>query len=322
MNKTILIATLAIVFVAGCTQANLTSIFQQTTNTVIAGAGMVMTDFSADQTDVFGGQSDRIIMTVDNMGGHSVPDSASLIYLTGSAVSLSGDNTIYWTGPTETLIKKFGKEMKPADPIRDTPADEKTISWSLKAPNVSKGQKTTYLFIGRVYYDYQTKVNGNIWVYSETEADAAKAADKTLNKATWSATSGPVAINAKVSQDPVILYAGENMITIIIKVSSVGGGVLYRQGAIDYTITDPNNLALTENDINRVLIGGNVAGIPLPSDCTNGGQPVELIGGKGVTLTCDVTITPPATFQGYPISITADYGYFNERSASVTVSGR
>jgi hypothetical protein len=322
MNKTILIATLAIVFVAGCTQANLTSIFQQTTNTVIAGAGMVMTDFSADQTDVFGGQSDRIIMTVDNMGGHSVPDSASLVYLTGSAVSLSGDNTIYWTGPTETLIKKFGKEMKPADPIRDTPADEKTISWSLKAPNVSKGQKTTYLFIGRVYYDYQTKVNGNIWVYSQTEADAAKAADKTLNKATWSATSGPVAINAKVSQDPVILYAGENTITIIIKVSSVGGGVLYRQGAIDYTITDPNNLALTENDINRVLIGGNVAGTPLPSDCTNTGQPVELIGGKDVTLTCDVTITPPATFQGYPISITADYGYFNERTASVIVSGR
>jgi hypothetical protein len=322
MNKTILIATLAIVFVAGCTQANLTTIFQQTTNTVIAGAGMVMTDFSADQTDVFGGQTDRIMMTVSNMGGHSVPDSDSLVYLTGSAVSLSGDNTIYWTGPTETLIKKFVKEMKPADPIRDTPADEKTISWSLKAPNVSRGQKTTYLFIGRVYYDYQTKVNGNIWVYSETEADTSKTAGKTLNKATWSATSGPVAINAKVSQDPVILYSGENTITLVIKVSSVGGGVLYKQGSIDYSITDPNSLALTSDEINRVLISGNVAGTPLPSDCTNSGQPVELIGGKDATLTCDVTITPPATFQGYPITITADYGYFNERTASVTVSGR
>jgi hypothetical protein len=322
MNKAILIATLAIVFVAGCTQANLTTIFQQTTNTVVAGAGMIMSDFSVDQTDVYGGQTDRIMMTVDNMGGHSVPDSASLVYLTGSAVSLSGDNKMYWTGSTETLIKKFGREMKPADPIRDTPADEKTISWSLQAPNVSKGQQTTYLFIGRVYYDYETNVNGNIWVYSQTEADAAKAAGKTLNKATWSATSGPVAINAKVSQDPVVLYSGENTITLIIKVSSVGGGVLYQQGAIDYSTTDPNNLALTEDQINRVLISGNVAGTPLPSDCTNGGLPVELIGGKAATLTCDVTITPPATFQGYPITITADYGYFNERTASVTVSGR
>jgi hypothetical protein len=322
MNKAILLATLAIVAVAGCTNVNIPNIFQQTTNTVLAGAGMVMTDFSTDQTDVFGGQTDRIMMTVSNMGGHSVPDSDSLVYLTGSAVSLNGDTSMYWTGSTETLIKKFGKEMKPADTIRDTPSDEKTISWSLKAPNVSKGQKTTYLFIGRVYYDYETKVNGNIWVYSQTEADAAKAADKTLNKATWSATSGPVAINAKVSQDPVILYSGENTFTLVIKVSSVGGGVLYQQGSIDYSTTDPNNLALTENEINRVLISGNVAGTSLPSDCTNSGQPVELIGGKDVTLTCDVTITPPATFQGYPISITADYGYFNERTASVSVSGR
>lgn len=318
MKKAILLATLAIVAVAGCTNVSIPTIFQPTT-TVIAGTGMVMTDFSADQAEVFGSQSDRIMMTVSNKGGHSVPDSDSLVYLTGSALINSGTaSPIYWT-TSANLIQKFGKEMKPADPIRDTPADEKIVSWSLTAPNISKGQQTPYLFIGRIYYDYQTKVTGNIWVYSESEADAARASQRTLNTATWSATSGPVAVVAKVTQDPIILYGSDNKFTLVIKVSNAGGGVLYQKGAIDYTTTNPDDLKLTIDQLNRVTIAGDVAGNALPAECT-GVQ--ELIGGKDLTLTCDVTITPPATFQGFPITVTADYGYFTERSSSVTVSGR
>ena len=320
MKKTILLATLAVLLVAGCTNVQIPNILQ--TNTVIGGTGMVISDFSVDQAEVFGGQTDRIMMTVSNKGGHSVPDGESLVYLTGSAVSLNGDKNIYWTGSTESLIKKIGKEMKPADTVRDTPADEKTITWSLAAPNVSRGEQTSYLFIGRVYNDYQTKITGNIWVYSETEADTAKTAGRALNTATWSATSGPVAINARLTQDPVVLIGTENTMTLVIKISNSGSGVIYQKGAIDYSTTDPNALALTSDEINRVIVSGNVAGTTLPTECTNSGQPIEMIGGKDLTLTCDVTITPPATFQGYPISIVADYGYYSERTASVTVSGR
>jgi hypothetical protein len=321
MNKAILLATMAVVFVAGCTNIQIPNIIQS--STVLGGTGLVMSDFSIGQAEVYGLQTDRIMMTVSNKGGHSVPDGDALVFLTGSAVDLDGDDTMYWTSSTETLIKQFGKEMKPADPVKDTPAEEKTISWSLVAPNVSKGEQTPYLFIGRVYSDYQTKVTGNIWVYSETEADTAKTADKTLNKATWSATSGPIAINARLTQDPVVLYGNENMMSLIIKVSNAGSGVLYQQGAIDYAAAStPDDLALTSDQINRVVISGNVAGAALPDDCTNSGNAIEMVGGKDLTLTCDVTITPPATFQGYPITITADYGYYTERTASVTVSGR
>jgi hypothetical protein len=321
MKKTILLATLAVLLVAGCTNVQIPSILQ--TNTVIGGTGMVITDFSADQSEVFGSQTDRIMLTVSNKGGHSVPESDSLVYLTGSALNLSGDSNIYWTGAsTESLIKPIGKEMKPADLVRDTPADEKTITWSVVAPNVSRGEQTPYLFIGRVYSDYQTKITGNVWVYSETEADTAKTAGRELNKATWSATSGPVAINARLTQDPVVLFGTEKTMTLVIKVSNSGSGVIYQNGLLNYATTDPNALALTSAQINRVTISGNVAGNILPAECTNSGQPVEMVGGKDLTLTCDVTITPPATFQGYPISITADYGYYSERSASVTVSGR
>lgn len=316
MNKAILLATLAIVAVAGCTNVNIPNIFQ-TTTTVIGGTGMAITDFSADQSEVYSNQTDRIMMTVSNAGGFLVPMDKALVYLTGSALSPSSTNkAIYWTG-TSSQIQQFTKDMKPADPVRDIPADEKTFTWTYTSPDISNVQ--SYLFIGRVYYDYETTVTGNVWVYTQDESDAARAAGKTLNTATWSATSGPVAVVAKVTQDPVILYGSENTITLVIKVSNAGSGVLYESGVLDYTTTYPDDLKLTANQINRVDIEGNVAGNPLPSTCT-GVQ--ELVGGKTLTLTCDVTITPPATFQGFPITITADYGYFSERTASVTVSGR
>lgn len=324
MNKSILLATIAVLLVAGCTgPSGIQWPIQQVTPTLIGGAGMVIADFSPYQTEVKSGQTDRILVTVSNKGSHSVPDAESLVYLTGSAVNLTtgADQTLYWTSTTETsLIKKLGKEMKPADPINDIPADEKQISWSLKAPNISTREKKDYLFIGRVYYDYQTKVSGDIWIYSDTEADAAKAASKTLNKATFSSTSGPVAITAKLTQDPVVLYSGDNSITLSLKVGSVGGGVLYKKGAIsDYSTTNPDNLNLTSEQINRVTIGIKLAGTSLTNDCTG---EKELIGGKELPLTCELTVSRPATFQSLPIEITADYGYFVERSAMVTVSGR
>jgi hypothetical protein len=316
MKYALVLATMAVLLVAGCTQS-VDNIFQ--TNTQLAGTGLVITDFSADQAEVYGGQTDRIMMTVSNNGGHSVPQGEALVFLTGSAVSLAGDSKMYWTGSSEALVKNLGKEMKPADTVRDTPADEKTVTWSLVAPNVSRGEQSSYLFIGRVYADYETKVAGNIWVYSETESDTAKSSGKSLNKATWSATSGPVVVNARLSQDPVVLYSGENKVTLIIKLSNAGSGVIYEKGAIDYATTDPADLKLTSGQINRVTISGNVAGTALPAECAD---TFEMVGGKDLTIDCDVTVTPPATFQGYPVSITADYGYYSERTASVTVSGR
>jgi len=324
MNKTILLATIAVLLVAGCTTPQgFQWPFQQITMTTIGGAGMVMTDFSPYLAGVSSGQTNKIFVTVSNMGGFAVPDADSLVYLTGSAINLTtgADQSLYWTSTTETsLIKKLNKDpMKPADPINDIPADEKQIYWSLKAPNVSVREQKSYLFIGRVYYDYQTKVTGNMWVYSDTEADAAKAASKSLNKATFTSTSGPVAITAKLTQDPVVLYSGEDSVTLSLRISSVGGGVLYKQGVIDYSTTDPNMLNLTADQINKVDIGIKLAGVALSNDCTG---EKELIGGKELPLTCDITVDRPATFSSLPIEITANYGYYQERTATVTVSGR
>ena len=318
MKKAILLATLSVVFVAGCTQMDITNIIQ-TTNTVMGGTGLVITDFAADQLEVYGGQTDRIMMTVSNKGGYAVPEEEALVYLIGS-IKLDGDETMYWTGEDEEVIKSLEKTMDPADPVRDTPADEKTVSWSLTAPTVAKGDQIPYRFTGRVYSNYQTRITGNVWVYSESEADAARASGTTLNRATWSATAGPVAITARLSQDPVVLYEGDKQMTLIIKISNAGSGVIYDKDAItDYSTAGPEDLKLTSDQIYKVYVSGNVAGVDLPDSCS-GEQ--ELVGGKDLTLACDIDVTAPPTFEVVPITITAEYGYYSERSTEVVVSGR
>jgi hypothetical protein len=317
MNKSVLLTTVAVLLVAGCTVPQEWP-WQQITTTAVGGAGMVISDFSVDPTSVYSNSNARVMMTVSDKGGAAVSDSNSVIYLTGSALSLSDTSGVYWRNSAEAIYKHFGKTMNPEDPVRGTPADEKTITWSLTSPNVSKGQTRSDIFIGRVYYDYQTSVTGTVWVYSQSESDASRAAGRTLNKAALSATSGPVALTVRTSPDPVVLSTGENSFTMTMKVSNVGGGALYRTGAVTYT-SGSEDITLTTDELNKVNIAVSAPGMTV-SGCT-GEQ--ELVAGKDITLSCDVIITsPPTTFQGYPITITATYGYNTERTATVTVSGR
>jgi hypothetical protein len=326
MNKSILLATIAVLLVAGCTSqgGNIQFPWQSITPVIAGGAGLVMTDFSPDQPTVYGGSTDRIMMTVKNAGGYAVPDSDSLIYLTGSAISFTGgDIHTYWTNTTtaDSPIKHFGTTMKPADVVKGTDPDEKTITWNLKAPNITT-QTITTTFIGRAYYDYETDVNGNIWVYSSDEADAARAAKRPIYQPTFIPTSGPVALTVTTSPTSVILSSGD-MFTLNIRVSSVAGGTLYRNNIINYATADTgDDLKLTEDQLNKVYISVSAPGLTVtnPADCT-GEQ--ELIGGKDIKLACTMSVDSlPATLQSYPITITALYGYYVDKQTTVTVQKR
>jgi hypothetical protein len=320
MNKSILLATIAVLLVAGCTApSGVQWPFQQITTTTIGGNGLVITDFSPDSSTVTSGSSTRISFTITNAGGAVVPDASSLIYLTGSDISLTDASGVYWHSNTDTSqFKHFGKNMNPANSNTGTPADEKIISWSLIAPNVTKSQPDRNdIFIGRVYYDYQTTVAGTIWAYTQAESDSAKAGGRTLNKATFSSTSGPVALVAKISPDPVV---GTDTFTLTIKVNNVGGGSLYKAGTSDVSYTPGSEkIALTSDDVNIATIDVSGPGITVGTGCSGD---VTLPKGSN-TVSCELTLTsPPATFQGYPITITATYGYYTERTTNVIVTGK
>ena len=322
MKKGVILAILSVVLVAGCVQGQLPS-WIQTTTTVVGGNGLIITEFSADPLEVYTDASGRIMITVGNRGGAVVGEDDAVIYLTGSGIKDDLANDLYWTGrgSTDSVFVHLTKSLSPEDPVRGTPAGEQTVTYTLTSPSgIAKGSTRSDVFIGRVYYDYSTTVSGNVWVYSEAESDAARAAGKTLNKATLSSTAGPVALYVKAIPDPVVLAAGEDTFTLQIKVSSVGGGTLYKAGSVDYAADEPSLALDAETELNRVEIDAEGSGLTGFDDC-EGEQ--ELVAGKDITLSCDVTITsPPTTMQSYQLQVTANYGYMTERTATVSVSGR
>ena len=319
MKKGVLLAILSVVLVAGCVQGDFP--FISTTTTVIGGTGLIITEFAADPTEIYTDGSGRIMVTISNRGGAIVDAGNAVFYLTGSGIKDDLQNDLYWSGrgSTTSVFEQITKKLDPEDTVGDVPPGEQMITYSLTSPSgIAKGSTRQDTFIGRLYYDYSTTVMGNIWIYSEAESDAARATDKPLNKATLSSTAGPIALYVKAIPDPVVLAPGDDTFTLQIKVSNVGGGTLYKADSIDYSNPDLSMDPETQLHILEIDVEGS--GLTGFDEC-EGEQ--EMVVGRDITLSCDVTVTsPPTTMQSYQIKAVATYGYRAERTVDVTVSGR
>jgi hypothetical protein len=309
MKSKLLITILSILLVSGCTGLDLG--LGQVAG--VGGNGMEITSFTAEPATVFSGSTVRLVMEIANQGGTTVPIGGGLVYLTGSSFN-------DWSG-SAALYEPFSREMRAEDVVRGVPASTDRISRTVTAPSLQAGQTRSDIFIGRVYSDYQTSANGNVWVYSETEAEAARAAGRTMYTPSFTYTKGPVGLSISVTPSPIILYAGENSFTLFIKISNLASGTIYAPNVIDYS---SNNVALTMDQINRVDVAVTPAsGLTITNSADCYGPNQELVSGKDLTMVCDVTVTsPPQTFQSYTFDVTVSYGYYTERTASVTVQGR
>lgn len=311
MKLTILILSiLAIVLVAGCTIPGLPNLGAGTALT--GGGGLEITSFTIEPTSVFSGASVRLVMEVTNLGGTTVPDANSLVFLTGS-------NFGSWNGNVDPKYDHFGKSMKAEDVVRGIPADTKRFSWSFTAPSVTAGQTRVDTFIGRVYHEYETTANGNIWIYNETEAEAAKAAGRTLYTPSFTYTKGPVGLSITITPDPVILYSGENEFTMNIKISNLASGTIYKPNSVTYT-AGSESIGLSAEELNNVSLSITPTGFTLDPDCIGY---KEIISGRDTTVFCTATLTSTVdTFKSLPINVTVYYGYYTEQTVSTTIQGK
>jgi hypothetical protein len=198
------------------------------------------------------------------------------------------------------------------------PANTKKFTWSAKAPTLPAGQTETDTFIGRVYSEYETSANGNIWVYSEDEANAARTSGTSLYTPSFTYTRGPVGLSVSINPTPVILYSNDYSFTMNIRVSNQEvQGTIYSPASISYTGT---SVKIDSTKMNHVTITATSdAGVKIGTECT-GDQ--ELVGGRDTTLTCTVTVPAVDTFQSFSMKIKASYGYYTERKTTVTVQGK
>jgi len=323
--KKILISLLAIVLVAGCTIPGFD--LGGTTTIGTSGKGLEITTFTAEPTPVYSGSNIRVTMQIENDGGSTVSQNHGLVYLTGSNMKspLTTADSLYWySTDSKNETQRLTRDMRPVDVVKGTSPDTATFTWSLKAPTVPAGQTRTDTFYGRTYCDYSTGVNGNVWVYAEGESDAAKASGRSLNKASFTSTSGPVALDVSVSPDPVILYSGgDKTFSLYIKIKNLASGTIYRKNILRAYTSGNNNVTIGADDYNQVYVNVTYDTNVL-TNTTECSSYQELPSNKETTLVCDFNITDASsiTFKSYPISVKADYGYYTEKIASVTVQGR
>ena len=322
MKAKILITLLAVAAIAGCTIPGIPGI---TPGPITGGGqGLEINSFTAEPNTVYNGTTVRVLMEVENKGGTTVPNThSSFAYLTGSNIKVDSGDDRYWhrlsTDTNTTECFYFDKEMKSADVVKEIPGDKKTFKWSLRAPNIDKGQTRPYSFMGRVYTDYQTSVNGNIWVYTEAESDAARASGRALNKATFTSTSGPVAVEVTVSPDPVVIYGSDKTFSLQAKISNLQTGTIYTPG----TLIGCPPTTISANDLNKVTFEIDAPDF-ISTDCSGTTQQ-ELVSGKPTTVFCELTVkdaSTPTTFSSLPVAIKVKYGYYTEKTATVTVQGK
>jgi len=305
MKTKLLITVLSIFLISGCVDLGIGQV------PGVGGNGMEITSFTAEPASVFSGASVRVVMEVENSGGTTVPSGYALIYLTGASFT-------EWAG-SAAIYDSIDKEMRSEDVIRGVPASTYRFSDTVTAPTLDAGQTNNYIFIGRLYSPYRTSANGNIWVYSETEAEAARAAGRQLYAPSFTYTKGPVGLSISVSPSPVVLYEGENRFSVYIKVSNLASGTIYSPSAS----VSVGDVGLTMDDINRVdvdVIPGSGLTLVDSEGCEGAGQ--ELVAGRDLTLICELRVGDVDTFQSFPFEVDVTYGYYTERTASVTVQGR
>lgn len=292
----------SIIFVSGCIGGGNKQIQPQKET----GQGLEIVDFSSSVSDVYSGKLVSIQMMVENKGDYKINKDYGLVYLiTGSDWAL-----------TQDANKSYTKDLKPADPVSGAPPGSAIFRWSAKAPILPASQKRTDTFIARAYYDYQTKSLGNVWLYPEVEATAARDKKETLPSSEFSCTKAPISLDVSVVPDPVIVAESGELFSLVIDIKNNGNGVVYKNG----TIT-PYNHELTENDLNKISLQ-----IELPNDIIitdpSCYQDVELIGGEA-NIICDLeVIDMPTTKKTIPITVKADYGYYTDKTLNIKILGK
>ena len=322
MNFKILIPMLAIVLVAGCTIPDLGILGAGTS--LVGGNGLSVTSFTAEPSPVYSGNTVRVTVEAQNLGGTTVGVGDSLLYLTGTDVNLADTSGSYWYGSAtsdQTPIKHFNKNMTTANVVKGTSAVTDRVIWNLKAPTIPSGQTRQDTFILRVYSKYSSGVNGNIWIYSESESEATKSAGRTLHTSSFTPITGPIAVSVKLSPDPVVLYAGESTFSFDITLTNTATGSIYNKD-INYASAGVGDLALdSETELNHVTVTVDSGTLTLDTECVGDKQ---ILGGKSLTLTCTATV-PSAdtlTFQSFPMNVMVGYGYYTENEATVTIQGK
>ncbi|MBU5557514.1 MAG: hypothetical protein QW751_00330 [Candidatus Aenigmatarchaeota archaeon] len=282
--------------------------------TIISGNGLEITNFTASQAQVYSGSKTQVSLGIENQGQQIVTVGNGGILLIGA------DD---WT--PGNIVRKFDKNLRPADPLRNIPADMQIETWTLTGPTLPRGQSRIYTLTGRVYYDYVTTAFGQIIVYPQSEATAAQNRGETLEKSSWSVTNGPVSMAVTVAPDPVVVSGPGETFTLQITFTNTEKGVVYRYNnvtGINADGTDTSKFSIPEDALNDIIVGLTGFGTDLVIIDPTCYENVEIVGNTA-SIICDVNVTSGVNVKKpFSVGVNASYGYYIDQQLSLTALGK
>lgn len=299
-----------IVIISGC-------IGQNSTPVTSTKDGIIITDFSFENSPIYAGDIIGLQLELQNVGGSKVNlykiqlygvdfipcDYIERCWGIKDGVQELNDTYIQANLPSKGVLY-------PPDPSINLEGDKDYYRWRLQAPS-GIGAPTNYDFRVRVEYNYETIYSGTIRIvnddYLQTLSDEDK--QKLFNTGgiiSSKLSNGPLSVTPYTSRH-FIVNPGDPVVdrTIKFKIENVGKG---------YTYVDNMTSGNYHISISEIISDG------LISDCNDGNPTIKLSNGKSHTIEC--TFKPPTDVANKidkPFQIKFEYSYYVDGSASITV---
>jgi hypothetical protein len=307
-----------------------------TTTTTPTVSGVVIQEFSPGFSEVQPGEPITFYLKFKNEGSVDATNVfAELVGLDEDwAASSAGGGNVIEGG--ELLPREAGCRytstgnhltLKAPDLTYGTEGETGSCTWMYKTPQIPPGTNTNYDITARVFYNYHTYVVKSFTVAPISELERYSQQGRTIPASTVSSTSSPITITVK-SMDPIRFWEGKVSFPIAITVSNKGGGMV--------CLKDENGCKKTDggaSNWNKLKLKINKPeGVSLSPECSDyvSGKPLEVWPNNDNTITCDLTVsgltgssdgsTGVVGYQEKLIGITAEYGYFIDKEASVKIS--
>jgi hypothetical protein len=158
--------------------------------------GLVISSFSVDPTKVDKAGSVLVLMDLENLGG-----------ITAGNITLNLYGVDDWTTGGAAITPITISDMRPPDPITDSPGDFQTKTIALTAPsNLPPGVQANYPITARVTFSYHTTGTISIPSYSKTLYKIMKDKGQTIDgSAKVENTYAPIQVALSKGSTPLVV---------------------------------------------------------------------------------------------------------------------
>lgn len=267
--------------------------------------GVMITDFSFDFSQIYGGESVGLTLTVENMGGST--GHLQSYQLFGPDL---GSGTMQWEITSGNANKSsLATELPAPNPDMDIPGGMETVLWTIKAPS-GLTVETPQNFNIRTTYDYSTQFSGILTVMSSSylqsiPQEQRKALIQSGGLSASCYTGGPLQVEAAAGTH--FVDPASSTKNIRFKITNVGAGYPFYGGTSNYDSITPSNMY-------KVHLNGGTSG---PVTCPT--KDIVLSRGQTGTFECNFTAATPAAKTDYNFQISLSYYYWQDSSASIKV---